>query len=115
MKQATREWVKKVEEDYLSALDLARRRKVPLHNSVCFHCEQCAEKYLRGCTESHRIGACRASVSDAVGCVLSEDGHRGFTETPYNLPALRVSVHPLRRAWKKRVCTFPRPTTWKPC
>src|SRR6266853_1414307 len=46
MKRATREWVKKAEEDYLSALDLARRRKVPLHNSVCFHCEQCAEKYL---------------------------------------------------------------------
>ena len=47
MKQATREWVKKAEEDYLAALDLARRRKVPLHNSVCFHCEQCAEKYLK--------------------------------------------------------------------
>jgi hypothetical protein len=40
MKQATREWVKKAEEDYLAALDLARRRKVLLHNSVCFHCEQ---------------------------------------------------------------------------
>ena len=47
MKQATRESVKKAEEDYLAALDLARRRKVPLHNSVCFHCEQCAEKYLK--------------------------------------------------------------------
>lgn len=47
MKQATREWVKKAEEDYLAALDLARRRKVLLHNSVCFHCEQCAEKYLK--------------------------------------------------------------------
>ena len=47
MKQATREWVKKAEEDYLAALDLARRHKVPLHNSVCFHCEQCAEKYLK--------------------------------------------------------------------
>ena len=34
MKQATREWVKKAEEDYLAGLDLARRRKVLLHNSV---------------------------------------------------------------------------------
>src|SRR5260221_11951481 len=31
-----------------------------------------------GCTESHRIGACRASVSDAVGCVLSEDDPPAF-------------------------------------
>ena len=47
MKRATREWVKKAEEDHLAALDLARRRRVLLHNSVCFHCEQCAEKYLK--------------------------------------------------------------------
>jgi HEPN domain-containing protein len=47
MKQASRDWVKKAEEDYLAALDLARRRKRQLHNSVCFHCQQCAEKYLK--------------------------------------------------------------------
>ena len=47
MKLATREWVKKAEEDYLAAQALSRRRKKPLHNSVCFHCQQCAEKYLK--------------------------------------------------------------------
>jgi HEPN domain-containing protein len=51
MKQASRDWVKKAEEkaeeDYLAALDLARRRKRQLHNSVCFHCQQSAEKYLK--------------------------------------------------------------------
>jgi HEPN domain-containing protein len=47
MKQASRNWVKKAEEDYLAAVDLARRRKKQLHNSVCFHCQQCAEKYLK--------------------------------------------------------------------
>lgn len=47
MKQATRDWVKKAEEDYLAALDLARRRNRQLHNSVCFHCQQSAEKYLK--------------------------------------------------------------------
>lgn len=34
MKQATREWVKKAEEDYLAALDLARRRKMLLHKRL---------------------------------------------------------------------------------
>jgi HEPN domain-containing protein len=47
MKLATCDWVKKAEEDYLAALDLGRRRKKQLHNSVCFHCQQSAEKYLK--------------------------------------------------------------------
>src|SRR5437868_4368992 len=47
MKQAAREWAQKAEEDYLAALDLSRRQKAPLHNIVCFHCQQCAEKYLK--------------------------------------------------------------------
>jgi HEPN domain-containing protein len=47
MKLATSEWVKKAEEDFLAAIDLSRRRKRLLHNTVCFHCQQCAEKYLK--------------------------------------------------------------------
>ncbi len=47
MKQAARDWVNKAEEDYLAAVDLARRRKFQLHNSVCFHCQQSAEKHLK--------------------------------------------------------------------
>ncbi len=47
MKPATREGVEKAEEDFLSAIDLARRRKRPVFNSVCFHAQQCAEKYLK--------------------------------------------------------------------
>jgi HEPN domain-containing protein len=29
----------------------ARRSKTPLHSIVCFHCRQCAEKYLKGLLE----------------------------------------------------------------
>lgn len=47
MKAATHDWVKKAEADFLAALDLARRRSRPLHDMVCFHCQQCAEKYLK--------------------------------------------------------------------
>jgi len=47
-------WVKKAEEDYETAISLARKRhSVP--NSVCFHCEQCIEKYLKALLISHRI------------------------------------------------------------
>ena len=27
------------------------RSKVPVHDGVCFHCQQCAEKYLKGLLE----------------------------------------------------------------
>jgi HEPN domain-containing protein len=46
----TREWVKKAEHDYVAARQLGRR-KVPFHEIVCFHCQQCAEKYLKGLME----------------------------------------------------------------
>jgi HEPN domain-containing protein len=50
MKKTTREWVKKAEEDFVLA-KYARRSKVPVHDGVCFHCQQCAEKYLKGLLE----------------------------------------------------------------
>lgn len=46
MKAATREWIEKAESDFLAAKALARRRKIPLHDQVCFHCQQSAEGFL---------------------------------------------------------------------
>jgi HEPN domain-containing protein len=47
MKASTREWVAKAEEDFAVALTLARPRKRPLWAPLCFHAQQCAEKYLK--------------------------------------------------------------------
>jgi HEPN domain-containing protein len=55
MKAATRDWITKAEADHLAALDLARRRKLPLHDMVCFHCQQSAEKYLKARLEEAAI------------------------------------------------------------
>jgi len=41
------EWIQHAEEDYEAALDLLRRRKHPMPAMVCYHCQQCAEKYLK--------------------------------------------------------------------
>ena len=41
------EWINKAEADYQSAVALHRRRKAPLPDIVCYHCQQCAEKYLK--------------------------------------------------------------------
>ena len=45
--QYSAEWVHKAEEDYLAALTLARQKKISTPNAVCFHAQQCAEKYLK--------------------------------------------------------------------
>ena len=50
MKKTTKEWVKKAEEDWLLARQ-GSRSKVPVHDGVCFHCQQSAEKFLKGALE----------------------------------------------------------------
>ena len=47
MKRATREWIRCAEEDFEVAAALMRRRTKTAANSIGFHCQQCAEKYLK--------------------------------------------------------------------
>lgn len=47
MTPLTTEWVEKAEEDWNAAQTLYRARKHPGYNAVCFHAQQCAEKYLK--------------------------------------------------------------------
>src|SRR2546422_7966067 len=54
MKKATGAWVKKAEQDYVLA-NQGSRSKIPLHDGVCFHCQQCAEKYLKGLMEERGL------------------------------------------------------------
>ena len=50
MKKQTREWVRKAEKDHALA-EIGSRSEVPFHDDVCFHCQQCAEKYLKAMLE----------------------------------------------------------------
>ena len=47
MKAATREWVDRAEADYAAALISRRSRKKHARDLVCFHLQQCIEKYLK--------------------------------------------------------------------
>src|SRR5438874_13618277 len=47
MKQTTREWIDKAEDDWHVAQMSYRARKRPSHDAVVFHAQQCAEKYLK--------------------------------------------------------------------
>ena len=47
MKPATREWVKKAEGDLATARRELRARRQPNYDAVCFHSQQCVEKFLK--------------------------------------------------------------------
>ena len=55
MKAATREWVGKADADYAAALMLRRSRKKYSRDIVCFHLQQCVEKYLKARLEEAGI------------------------------------------------------------
>jgi HEPN domain-containing protein len=47
MTPRTREWVDKAEGDYDVVSILLRSRKPSRYDPICFHAQQCAEKYLK--------------------------------------------------------------------
>lgn len=46
MRPATGEWVHKADGDYATAMRELRARRSPNYDAVCFHAQQCAEKYF---------------------------------------------------------------------
>lgn len=47
MKPMAAEWIAKAEGDYATVQRETRARKDPNYDGICFHAQQCAEKYLK--------------------------------------------------------------------
>ncbi|TAK51969.1 MAG: HEPN domain-containing protein [Bacteroidetes bacterium] len=47
MTELVKEWVKKAEGDYRLAILGIKNQDPAIFDGVCFHCQQCAEKYLK--------------------------------------------------------------------
>lgn len=47
MKPTTREWVEKAEADLATACRELRARRQPNYDAVCFHAQQCVEKFMK--------------------------------------------------------------------
>jgi len=47
MRPMTREWVAKAEGDFAIVERESRARRDPSYDGLCFHAQQCAEKYLK--------------------------------------------------------------------
>lgn len=55
MNPAVEEWVSKAEGDFATAGRELRARKSPNYDAVCFHCQQCAEKYLKAILQENEL------------------------------------------------------------
>ncbi len=62
MKPLTAEWVSKAEGDFAIVERESRARKSPSYDGICFHAQQCAEKYLKA--RLVEAGAASAKVHD---------------------------------------------------
>jgi HEPN domain-containing protein len=49
MKPITAEWITKAEGAFAMVECESRARKNPDYDGICFHAQQCAEKYLKAC------------------------------------------------------------------
>ena len=55
MNEVTDEWVTRADNDFYSADLLLHSGDVPFTDTACFHCQQCAEKYLKAFLTEHLI------------------------------------------------------------
>ena len=55
MNRLTAEWVQKAEDDFIVAQKMLRARKKPVYDAVCFHSQQCSEKYLKAYLQENNL------------------------------------------------------------
>jgi HEPN domain-containing protein len=78
MKRATAEWADKAEGDW----QVAQRESMassPVWDAVCFHAQQCVEKYLKALLEEHGIAF--AKTHDLVVLLRLTEHHGGNLES----------------------------------
>jgi len=74
MNEVTDEWVTKADNDFYSADILLHSGDVPFTDTACFHCQQCAEKYLKAFLTDHLIRFERIHVLiDLLGLCIPVD------------------------------------------
>ncbi len=84
MRQLTREWIDKAEGDFQAAQTLWAGAN-PLYDAVCFHAQQCVEKYLKAWLAENHLNFPRTHDLEVLArlCLPS------FTELAQHLIGLR--------------------------
>ena len=111
MKRQTAQWVRKAEEDWDGACDLAAR-KPPLPDLTCFHCQQAAEKYLKALLQESGAHVPKThDLGDLLNLLLAHDGTlapllRGLRSlsryaVEYRYPGLRATKRQMETALRR--------------
>jgi len=90
MSSPVEEWIEKAEEDFHVALSLRRARRHPAHNAVCFHAQQCVEKYLKAAMEKHGLVVHKIH---ALPVLLDQCAEAHPLLTPLRPDMVRLSVY----------------------
>ena len=93
MKKITKEWVQKAEEDYTVAIR-ELRAEPPALASVCFHAQQCIEKYLKAVLQENNILFQKIHDLEILAGLLEGilPGIKGFRKDLIKLNAYAVEV-----------------------
>lgn len=79
MNPAVAEWVTKAEGDFVTAGRELRARKAPNYDAVCFHTQQCAEKYLKAILQENGERVPKIHfLLELLGMILKFDGSYEF-------------------------------------
>ncbi len=74
MNPLTIEWIEKAEGDFTTMRRELRARSAPNYDAVCFHAQQCAEKYLKAILHEHGQGVPRThSLLELLALLLKLD------------------------------------------
>lgn len=68
--KVTREWVEKAENDFVNAVNTLKMEKRCPTDTVCFHAQQCVEKYLKAVLVWNRIEFAKThNISELVALI----------------------------------------------
>jgi HEPN domain-containing protein len=74
MKPITGEWVAKAEGDFATAQRELNATEQPNYDAVCFHAQQCAEKYLKAFLQEANVSFPRThDLADLLSLTLSNE------------------------------------------
>ncbi len=105
MKNITRKWIEKAEKDFLVAQREVKEAQ-PVFDAVCFHCQQCVEKYLKALLQekeiyfekTHDIGVLMDKCKDFI--IISDEMQKNYFI--FQAMQLRLDILELIRMKKKQ-------------
>ncbi len=94
MKETTAAWIAKAESDFSAARLMLEYGEESIADAVCFHCQQCAEKYLKAHLQEHEIEFERThDLSPLLElCVALDKDFEGLDDDVHELDRYAVIV-----------------------